>query len=108
MHFLIWNMKMKLLLIFSLFLAACYPSNGINGSPGAPGTQITIVQFCPGTDQYPSQFNEIAFCIQNSLYAVYSANDGFLTYLPPGQYQSNAVGSSCNFIVQPNCVIINE
>lgn len=81
---------------------------GIPGIPGVPGTDITpisIVPLCPGTTHYPSTFIEIAFCIANNLYAVYSANDGFLTYVPPGNYSSNAIGSSCNLTVHPNCVI---
>lgn len=83
-------------------------SDGATGAPGAagtPGTVVTSVQFCPGTNSYPSTFPEIGFCIDNSLYAVYSANDGFLTELSPGAYNSNAIGSSCNFTVGPNCQV---
>jgi hypothetical protein len=80
-------------------------TNGINGANGLPGTKITLVQFCSGTPSYPSTFPEVGFCIEGSIYAVYSANDGFLTYLPPGAYSSNAVGSSCNFTVSAECAI---
>lgn len=71
------------------------------------GTVITPIQFCPGTTNYPSTFVELGFCINNSLYAVYSYANGFLTEVPPGNYSSNAIGSSCNFVVLPNCVIQN-
>lgn len=76
---------------------------GPKGDPGAPGTIITWVQFCSGTTVYPSKFVEGGFCIAGNMYAVYSANNGFLTYLPPGAYSSNAIGSSCSFTLLPNC-----
>lgn len=77
-----------------------------NGSNGTPGTLITPIQFCPGTISYPSTFPEVGFCINQTLYAVYSANDGFLTALPEGAYNSNAIGSTCSFTVTPNCGIL--
>ena len=79
-------------------------ATGSQGSAGTPGTVITPVQFCPGTPIYPSDFLEVGLCIDGKLYAVYSANDGFLTFLPDGAYQSNAIGSSCNFTVS-GCTI---
>ena len=76
------------------------PGNtGPQGAPGTPGTQIQMVQFCPGTPSYPSTFPEYGIKIGTQIWAVYSANGGFLTYIPPGQYLSNAVGSSCTFTV---------
>lgn len=84
---------------------------GPQGPPGAPGTNgtdstpVTVVQFCPGTPSYPSTFPEVGICLAGSIYAVYSANDGFLTLIPPGQYNSNAVGSACTFTVLENCQI---
>ena len=80
-------------------------TNGANGTNGTNGTVLTIVQFCPGTASYPSTFPEVGVCIANSLYAVYSANDGFLSLIPPGGYTSNGIGSSCNFTVGANCTI---
>jgi hypothetical protein len=77
------------------------------GRDGANGTQVTIVQFCKGTTEYPSTFEELGFCIDNKIYAVYSANNGFLTEVPVGGYSSNAVGSNCVFTVLPGCVIQN-
>lgn len=82
-------------------------SQGLQGPTGLNGSTITLVQFCPGTPSYPSTFPEIGMCINNKLYAVYSANDGFLTLIPPGVYHSNAIGSSCNFTILPNCGISN-
>ena len=106
----------RVLTILALLCAACGDQSatfsgtvttGPQGPQGDPGTSVTMVQFCPGITHYPSEFNEIAFCINNNLYAVYSKNDGFLTYIPPGTYSSNAIDSSCNFTVLPGCVIQN-
>ena len=76
-----------------------------NGTPGLNAATVSAVQFCPGVTVYPSAFLEVGLCIDNKLYAVYSTNGGFLSYLPPGAYQSNAVGSSCNFTVTDGCEI---
>lgn len=81
-------------------------SNGSQGPSGQDGTVITVVQFCQGVaPSYPSTFPESGLCINGNLYGVYSANDGFLALLPPGAYNSNAIGSNCNFTILPNCVI---
>jgi hypothetical protein len=85
--------------------------NGINGVNGTNGTNSAIspIQFCPGTPSYPSDvFPEVGFCINNSIYAVYSANGGFLTEVLPGNWSSDGINSSCNFTVLPNCVITNN
>jgi hypothetical protein len=80
-----------------------------NGSVTFPlGTVITIVQFCPGDTNYPSEFDEIGFCINNNIYAVYSVNDGFLSLVPPGVYSSNGIDASCTFTITANCGIINQ
>lgn len=81
-------------------------TNGENGAAGTPGTLVTSVQFCPNdTPSYPSSFPEVGFCIDDNLYAVYSANGGFMTKILPGNWTSNAVGSSCNFTVSANCTV---
>lgn len=100
---------MKKLLILSLFLISCGPPGprGATGPAGADLNPITIVQFCPGTTTYPTTFQEVGFCISNEIWAVYSLNNGFLTLVPPGNYNSNALNSNCNFQVLPNCQIIN-
>jgi hypothetical protein len=83
------------------------PGNiGPQGPKGQDGTQITVIQFCTGAPQYPTNFPETGLCINDKIYAVYSANDGFLTEITPGRYVSNAVGSSCSFQVLDHCVII--
>lgn len=84
--------------------------NGQNGAQGVQGLQgndatITVVQFCPGATSYPSEFNEVGFCLNGQVYGVYSANDGFASLLPPGAYTSNAIGSSCNFTILTNCQV---
>lgn len=68
-------------------------TNGINGNT------VTPVKLCEGIYSYPNTFVEQAFCINGGLYAVYSANGGFLTYLPNGAYSSNGIGSACNLVV---------
>lgn len=81
---------------------------GVPGNDGVDGTDamsVTVVKLCPGAPSYPSTFIEYAFCIQGNLYATYSANGGFTTYLPPGIYNSVAVNSSCTFTVGDNCQI---
>lgn len=78
---------------------------GPQGPAGANGTVITTVQFCPGTVSYPTTFPEFGLCINNTIFGVFSANGGFLAELPPGVYNSNAVGSSCTFTIGTNCKI---
>ena len=72
---------------------------GIPGPAGHDGTIITPVKFCSEIASYPSTFPEYGFCINGRIYAVYSANDGFLTIVPDGTYISRAVGSHCTFTV---------
>lgn len=82
--------------------------NGVDGKDGTNGqnaNNIYMVKFCPGDSVYPSIFNEYGFCVDNKMYGTYSANGGFSTYLPPGAYNSNAVGSSCSFTLLDNCEI---
>lgn len=106
-------------LILLLGIAGCMPPgldgrNGNDGATGAPGRDgvdavpVRVVQLCPGTTNYPTVFVEIALCIENELWGVYSANGGFLTKLPPGAYQSNAIGSACNLTVLSNCEVNHE
>lgn len=96
-------------LLSLLLLTACQnqPANqpATVIAPAEPVDQVVPVKLCPGTPSYPSVFVEYALCIESQLYGVYSANDGFLALLPPGNYASNAIGSSCNFTVALNCVV---
>jgi hypothetical protein len=80
--------------------------DGQNGRDGSDAHSVTAVKLCVGTTVYPSTFVEYAFCLEGQLYATYSANGGFTSVLPPGLYQSNAIGSSCQFEVQANCVVV--
>lgn len=77
-------------------------AQGVRGAAGAAGTVITPVSFCGGPSVYPSTFPEYGLLINGQMYGVYSANDGFLALLPPGTYSSNAIGSSCSFVINPN------
>lgn len=101
----------------ALIFTACGKDgiNGLNGQNGATGTNgidgvnptsVVSVPLCSDTPSYPSVFVEYGICIDNQLYAVYSANGGFLTLLTPGAYTSNAIGSSCNFSVASDCQVI--
>lgn len=71
------------------------------------GTVVLPVQFCKGTTTYPTTFTEVGFIINGKIYAVYSLNNGFLTYTPPGYYSSNALNSSCNFTINNDNSITN-
>lgn len=71
---------------------------GPSGTNGADGQPAQVVALCPGVSTYGT-FVEVALRINGKLYAVYSANGGFLTYLAPGAYSSNAIGSACSFTV---------
>lgn len=82
-------------------------SNGVNGTNGTNGTNatpVTLVKLCPGAPSH-TVFVEYAICLQGQLYAVYSANGGFLTLLSPGSYSSAGIGSACNLTVAANCVV---
>jgi hypothetical protein len=72
-----------------------------DGMNGANATPVTVVQFCPASfvPTYPSTFPEVGFVINGQIYAVYSLNNGFLTLLTPGNYSSDGVNASCNFVV---------
>lgn len=78
---------------------------GADGKDGVDATPVTVVKLCNGTTTYPTTFVEVAFCVGGKLYGTYSSNGGFSTELPPGAYSSNAIGSSCNFTVGPNCTV---
>jgi len=80
-------------------------ATGATGQAGTPGTLVTPIQFCSGTGSYPSHFPEVGFCINDKIYAVYSANGGFLTEVAPGTWSSNGINNSCTFTVSPHCVV---
>lgn len=82
-------------------------SNGRDGANGADGQPARVITLCPGVTVYPSAFVEVALCINNELFGVYSTHGGFLTKFPPGTYSSNTVGTACTLTVQPNCVVVN-
>lgn len=105
------------LLTIALLPAACGrgpkgdtgdPGQSIVGPAGQDAASVTVVQLCHGTAHYPTVFPEVAFCIGGKLYATYSANGGFSTELTPGAYSSHAIGSSCSFVVQSNCVVVQQ
>lgn len=79
----------------------------VNGVNGTSGTIVSPLQFCPGVTVYPSVFIEVGFIINGSVYAVYSANNGFMTVIPPGRYTSNAIGSRCDFTLNSDNTITN-
>lgn len=82
-------------------------NTGDQGPAGSNGTVITVVQLCPATfvPSYPSSFPEVAVCINNQLYGVYSANGGFLALLTPGTYVSHGINVDCTLIILPNCIV---
>lgn len=92
----------------SLVLNGATGATGATGAAGTSGTIITAIQFCPGTGSYPSIFPEVGFCIAGNIYAVYSANGGFLTEVLPGTWSSNGINDSCTFTVGPDCQVTNN
>lgn len=119
--------KVQLILLTAIMLsmAACGPrgeqgrsikgdpGDTVVGPPGAPGNDGRdgidgeigqLIQLCPGTSNYGT-FIEYAICSEGSLYAVYSVPGAFFTYLAPGRYSSQGIGSACSFTVLPNCEI---
>lgn len=78
---------------------------GPQGPPGVNTTPITVIQFCP--DVSLIQFPEVGYCINNQLYAVYSASgQSWLTLIVPGSYvTTTTTGGNCSFQVLSNCVI---
>lgn len=114
----IYALLLSLMVFMLVMMTGCNGKDGaqgLRGEPGIPGqigpagpvgldgTQITVVQFCPGTPTYPSSFPEIAFCINSKLYGVYSVPGAFLTYIPPGAYLSVGIGSRCDFTITSGC-----
>lgn len=81
---------------------------GPQGIAGTNGTTFTIVQFCKNpVTTYPNTFSEVAYCVNDVLYGVYSANDGFLAALPNGNYTSDGINASCDFTIN-GCTISNQ
>ncbi len=80
-------------------------ADGQNGSDGVDATPTTIIRLCPGFTQYNSTFVEVALCIQNRLYGVYSANGGFMTEIVPGTYLSEGINNTCTLVVGSNCQV---
>lgn len=76
---------------------------GLDGKNGT-NASIGIIPLCLGVSTH-STFVEVALCINKDLYAVYSANGGFMTYLAPGAYSSDGIGAACNLTVHANCVV---
>lgn len=94
-------MKTLTLVFAALTLTAC-GQTGAQGPVGQQGTAPSVipVQLCPGfTPVYPSTFPESALCIDGQLYGVYSANGGFLSLLPDGDYSSNGINATCNLTI---------
>jgi hypothetical protein len=106
-----------LMTVAFLFFTGCSAQKGDTGATGPQGETgaqgpagSTVVRLCPNNanDSYPSVFNEYAFCMNGSLYGTYSSNGGFTAQILPGNWTSNAIGSSCNFTVGPNCQVTQQ
>lgn len=81
----------------------------LNGSPGTNGSSIAMIQFCPGyTTTYPAIFPEFGVCSSNNIYAVYyDKTNAWLAEIAPGYYSSTSTNAPCNFMVGPDCEIVN-
>ncbi len=84
--------------------------NGLDGAAGVDTTPVTEVQLCPNNPRtaYAATFSEVALCISDKLYGVYSTNGGFMTEIVPGTYSSNGINSSCTFAVGANCTVTQQ
>lgn len=78
---------------------------GPQGAPGSDASSVTVVPLCPSATTYPSTFTEISFCVAGKLYGTYSDHGGFSTELPPGNYHSYGINSTCNFTVVTGCQV---
>lgn len=78
---------------------------GLPGADAPPTGGVVVVPLCGGVTTYPINFVEVALCINNKLYAVYSENNGFMTEIVPGAYFSNAHGNTCTLTVGTNCQV---
>lgn len=75
-------------------------AKGDKGDAGTPGTTVEVVQLCGScVGAYPNVFPEIGLCMNGKLYGVYSANDGFLVFLPNGAYHSKGINCECNLVI---------
>ena len=96
-----------------LLLTACNQGvqqiQGPQGLPGANGSTVTMVQFCPSYNtSYPSIFPEFGMCINDILYATYwDGKNAWTAEVVPGYYESTSTSAPCNFTVSANCVITN-
>jgi hypothetical protein len=101
------NFKLISAIMLVVLMGCGRGPTGYNGRDGIDASSVTFVKFCPGTTTYLSRFVEGGFCVNNKIYATYSANGGFTTEIPPGSYGSNGINASCNFVVLANCGIQN-
>ena len=126
---------MKKLLICLLLVVGCGPAEvvhrdipgpvGPSGAPGATGatgatgaqgpagvnssSQVSVVQLCKScSPAYPSVFPEVALCINNDLYGVYSVPGAYMTFITPGVYTSAGVGCTCTLTVLANCQVTSN
>lgn len=79
---------------------------GPAGPKGTDATPVTVVQLCTQySTVYPSSFPEQAFCLNNTLYAVYwTGSQAFLAEIAPGYYASTSP-QGCSFTVRAGCLV---
>lgn len=80
---------------------------GNTGSPGMNATPVEFIKFCPGSVPSYGNFPEYGIKANGKVYAVYSANNGFLTLLSPGGYNTSSTGLNCNFTVHSDGSVSN-
>lgn len=90
--------------------SSVFVKNGANGSNGSNGTNavpVEFIKFCPASVPSYGNFPEYGIKVETKIYAVYSANNGFLTLLSPGTYVTASTGLNCNFTVTTTGTVTN-
>lgn len=80
---------------------------GATGAAGMNATSVEFVKFCNSANPSYGSFPEYGMRVGTKIYAVYSANNGFLTLLSPGTYVTTSTGLNCNFTVNNDGTVSN-
>lgn len=105
-----WLLVIISVLLLSVLMTGCASekgAQGIKGIDGTPGTNVTVIQFCPqhGSTTH-SHFPEKGICINGAIIAAFwDGTNAFLAEVVPGAYISTSTGLQCSFTVTSGCSI---